>query len=98
MHNGTLYFGSQDTKLYAVEAATGRVRWKFKAPFAINTVPAGAGDLVYFEKMDDTQVGSVQVAQAKARSAARFKRPPTSRQPTSRQPAHATRYMKRSSP
>ena len=34
-----------------------------------------AGDLVYFEKMDDTQVGSVQVAQAKARSAARFKRP-----------------------
>ena len=34
-----------------------------------------AGDLVYFEKMDNTQVGSVDVAQAKARSAARFKRP-----------------------
>ena len=34
-----------------------------------------AGDLVYFEKMDDTQIGSVQVAQSKARSAARFKRP-----------------------
>ena len=34
-----------------------------------------AGDLVYFEKMDDTQVGSVDVALAKARSAARFKRP-----------------------
>ena len=34
-----------------------------------------AGDLVYFEKMDDTQVGSVQVAQSKARSAVRFKRP-----------------------
>ena len=33
-----------------------------------------AGDLVYFEKMDDTQVGSVQIAQSKARSAARFKR------------------------
>ncbi len=33
------------------------------------------GELVYFEKMDDTQVGSVDVAQAKARSAARFKRP-----------------------
>ena len=33
-----------------------------------------AGDLVYFEKMDDTQIGSVQVAQSKARSAARFKR------------------------
>jgi uncharacterized protein GlcG (DUF336 family) len=34
-----------------------------------------AGDLVYFEKMDNTQVGSVDVAQAKARAAARFKRP-----------------------
>ena len=34
-----------------------------------------AGDLVYFERMDDTQAGSVQVAQSKARSAARFKRP-----------------------
>ena len=34
-----------------------------------------AGDLIYFEKMDATQVGSVAVAQAKARSAARFKRP-----------------------
>ena len=34
-----------------------------------------AGLLVYFEKMDDTQTGSVLVAQAKARSAALFKRP-----------------------
>jgi glc operon protein GlcG len=33
-----------------------------------------AGDLVVFEKMDQTQVGSVEVAIAKARSAARFKR------------------------
>jgi uncharacterized protein GlcG (DUF336 family) len=34
-----------------------------------------AGDLVYFEKMDHTQVGSVDVSIAKARSSARFKRP-----------------------
>jgi glc operon protein GlcG len=34
-----------------------------------------AGDLVYFERMDDTQVGSTGVAIDKARSAARFKRP-----------------------
>jgi glc operon protein GlcG len=34
-----------------------------------------AGDLVYFEKMDNTQVGSVDVAISKARSSARFKRP-----------------------
>lgn len=34
-----------------------------------------AGDLVYFERMEDVQAGSTQVAVAKARSAARFKRP-----------------------
>jgi uncharacterized protein GlcG (DUF336 family) len=34
-----------------------------------------AGDLVYFEKLDGTQAASVNIAQDKARSAARFKRP-----------------------
>ena len=34
-----------------------------------------AGELVSFEKMDGTQNGSTEVAQAKARSAARFRRP-----------------------
>ncbi len=35
----------------------------------------GAGDLVLFERMDRTQVGSIEVALRKARCAARFKRP-----------------------
>jgi uncharacterized protein GlcG (DUF336 family) len=34
-----------------------------------------AGDLVYYEKMDNTQLGSAKVAVGKARSAALFKRP-----------------------
>jgi uncharacterized protein GlcG (DUF336 family) len=34
-----------------------------------------AGHLVYFERMDDTQLGSVGVSMDKARSAALFKRP-----------------------
>jgi uncharacterized protein GlcG (DUF336 family) len=34
-----------------------------------------AGNLVYFEKMDATQTGSVPIAMDKARSAALFKRP-----------------------
>jgi glc operon protein GlcG len=34
-----------------------------------------AGDLVYFERMDATQIASATVAVDKARSAARFKRP-----------------------
>jgi uncharacterized protein GlcG (DUF336 family) len=33
------------------------------------------GYLVYLEKMDDTQVGSIAIAESKARSAAIFKRP-----------------------
>ena len=33
------------------------------------------GNLVYFEKMDGTQTGSVRVAMSKGRSAALFKRP-----------------------
>ncbi len=33
------------------------------------------GTLVYYEKMDNTQIGSADVSIAKARSAARFKRP-----------------------
>jgi glc operon protein GlcG len=41
---------------------------------AVAVVDSG-GDLVYFEKMDATQTGSVTVAIAKARSAALFKRP-----------------------
>jgi uncharacterized protein GlcG (DUF336 family) len=41
-----------------------------------------AGELVYFERMDDTQVGSVNIAQDKARSAARFKRATKSFQDT----------------
>ena len=34
-----------------------------------------AGNLVYFERMDNTQVGSVNIAMGKARSAAQFRRP-----------------------
>ena len=34
-----------------------------------------SGNLVYYEKMDNTQLGSADVCISKARSAARFKRP-----------------------
>ena len=34
-----------------------------------------AGDMIYFEKMDNTQAASVAIALDKARSSARFKRP-----------------------
>ena len=41
---------------------------------AVAVVDPG-GDLVYFERMDGTQVASSQIAQDKARTAVRFKRP-----------------------
>jgi len=62
-----------DTSKRAATAAVDEARrngWTM----AVAIVDAG-GDLVYFEKMDETQTGSVIVSQSKARSAARFKRP-----------------------
>jgi len=62
-----------DTSKRAAAAALDEARrngWTM----AVAVVDA-AGDLVYFEKMDETQTGSVTVSQSKARSAARFKRP-----------------------
>ncbi len=39
------------------------------------TIVGNGGELIYFEKMDDTQTGSIEVSMAKARTAALFKRP-----------------------
>jgi uncharacterized protein GlcG (DUF336 family) len=41
--------------------------------FAISVV-GPSGDLVYFYKMDDTQLASITISQGKARTAARFRR------------------------
>jgi uncharacterized protein GlcG (DUF336 family) len=54
----------------AAAAEARRNNWNM----AIAIVDTG-GHLVYFEKMDNTQIGSVNVAIEKARSAALFRRP-----------------------
>ena len=54
-------------------AALAEVR-KNNWTMAVAVVDAN-GDLVYYEKMDDTPIGITLVCQEKARSAARFKRP-----------------------
>jgi glc operon protein GlcG len=54
----------------AAIAEGGRNGWTV----AVAIVDTG-GDLVYFERMDGTQVASSKVSQDKARTAARFKRP-----------------------
>ncbi len=54
----------------AAEAEATKNSW----PVAIAVVDP-AGQLIYFQKIDDTQIGSVEVGIAKARCAALFKRP-----------------------
>ena len=46
--------------------------------FMAIAVVGPSGDLVYFEKMDNTQYASVNIAIHKARAAARFRRPTSS--------------------
>ena len=59
-------------KKIAALSVTEAAKNNWKMAIAIVDV---AGDLVYFEKMDGTQVASVNIAQDKARSSVRFKRP-----------------------
>jgi uncharacterized protein GlcG (DUF336 family) len=53
----------------AVEAEAAKRRWKF-----VIAVVDQNGDLVHFSRMDGAQIGSISVAQGKARTAARFRR------------------------
>ena len=69
-YGSSIHIESAKRAAAAAIAEAGRNGWTM----AVAVVDV-AGDLVYFEKMDETQTGSVDVAQAKARSAARFKRP-----------------------
>ncbi len=49
---GTVYFGSSDHNLYAVNAADGSLRWKFQTKGGVNSSPAVDGGLVYFGSVD----------------------------------------------
>ena len=65
--------GLTDAKKVA-EAAVAEVAKVGSAPDAIAIVDHG-GFLIYFERMDNTQLGSVEIAIEKARTAALFRRP-----------------------
>lgn len=45
---GLLYFGSGDGNFYAVDAVTGKERWRFKTGAAVNSSPAVVGGIVFF--------------------------------------------------
>jgi len=79
----------QAKKLAALSVAEAtKNNWKM----AIAVVDV-AGDLVYFEKMDGTQVASVNIAQDKARSAVRFKRPTKAMQDVLAQGGAGVRFL-----
>jgi len=51
--NGTLFVGSTDGNLYALDTASGAEKWKFTTKSWIVSSPAVASGLVYFECYDD---------------------------------------------
>lgn len=50
--NGTVYFGSSDGNVYAVNASTGSLRWKFKTGDVVHSSPAVVGGTVYIGGWD----------------------------------------------
>lgn len=50
--NGIVYFGSGDSNLYAVDAASGELRWKFATGDVVHASPAYAEGVVYFGSWD----------------------------------------------
>ena len=49
---GTVYVGSQDSKLYALDAATGAKRWEYETGSWVESSPAIVNGVVYFGSND----------------------------------------------
>ena len=54
----------------AAEAEASKNKWNM-----VIAIVDDGGHLIYLERMDETQIGSIQVATEKAQTAIRFKRP-----------------------
>jgi len=52
LHGGTLFFGSDDGHLYAVDVATGRERWRFRTGGPVAATPAVDGGRVFVGSYD----------------------------------------------
>jgi len=50
--NDTVYFGSRDGKLYAVDAASGEKRWQYQTGSWVDSSPAVVGGIVYVGSND----------------------------------------------
>ena len=50
--NGVVYFGSGDHYVYAVDAATGALKWKFRTGDVVHATPAFADNVLYVGSWD----------------------------------------------
>jgi outer membrane protein assembly factor BamB/predicted nucleic acid-binding Zn ribbon protein len=50
--NGTVYFGSRDGKVYALDAASGQERWQYQTGSWVDSSPAVVGGIVYVGSND----------------------------------------------
>lgn len=50
--NGTVYFGSGDTNVYALDAGTGNLKWKFKTGDVVHASPALADGTIFVGSWD----------------------------------------------
>jgi outer membrane protein assembly factor BamB len=50
--NGTVYFGSGDTNVYALDAATGILKWKFKTGDVVHASPAISAGVLFVGSWD----------------------------------------------
>ncbi len=61
--NGVVYFGSSDSNVYAIDAATGALKWKFKTGDVVHSSPAIADGTLFIGSWDtflyalDTETG-----------------------------------------
>ena len=52
INEGTIYFGSSDTHVYAVAANTGDLKWKYSTGWGIVTTPTLSDDTVFVGSLD----------------------------------------------
>jgi eukaryotic-like serine/threonine-protein kinase len=52
VNEALVYFGSGDGNLYALDAETGQLKWKFATQGVVHSSPAVAGGVVYFGSWD----------------------------------------------
>jgi outer membrane protein assembly factor BamB len=50
--NGAVYFGSGDTSVYALDAASGQLKWKFKTGDVVHASPAISGGTLFVGSWD----------------------------------------------